>query len=99
MVRAPIKAIEQRDQALQKLGDLTRACFFGALGLLAIFSVTAAVTNPGKSQTTSDIAATPITSDISTSQAADDHAPLQRPVAGSFKSGSGRPIAVSGGSH
>jgi hypothetical protein len=99
VVPDPIRAIEQRDQGLQKLSDLTKAFFFGALGLLAVFSVIAAVTNPGKGQTSSNVAAIPITSDSSTSQATDDHMQPQPPPAGSFKSGSGRPIAVSGGSH
>jgi hypothetical protein len=99
VVPDPIRAIEKRDQGLQKLSDLTKAFFFGALGLLAIFSVIAAVTIPGKSQTSSDVAAIPVTSDSSTSQATDDQSQLRPPATGSFKSGSGRPIAVSGGSH
>ena len=92
MILDPIRAIEQRDQGLQKPSDLTKAFFFCALGLLAVFSVIAAVTNPGKSQTDSNVAAIPITPDTSTSHATDDHvSQLQPPTTGSFKSGSGEP--------
>jgi len=91
-VRHPIEAIEQRDQGFQKLRDLTRICLFASAGLLALFSVIAAVTIPGQSQsqgTPTSVAPTNV----------DDGQPLQGPVAGSFGSGGGRPIAVSGGSH
>jgi hypothetical protein len=97
VVRHPIEAIEQRDQGFQKLRDLTRMCFFWSAGLLALFSVVAAVTIPGQSQNS----ASPSngTFDSSTAPTTDDSRPLQGPVAGSFQPGGGRPIFVSGGSH
>jgi len=49
-VRDQIEAIEERDRALLKLGDLTRACLLAATGLLAFLSVIAAVTIPGQGQ-------------------------------------------------
>ena len=39
MVRDQVEAIQHRDRALLKLGDLTRVSFFVATGLLAAFSV------------------------------------------------------------
>ena len=50
MAPEPIEAIIQRDQAMQKLRDLTWACFMWAAGMVAVFSVIAAVTLPGQSQ-------------------------------------------------
>jgi hypothetical protein len=97
VVPHPIEAIEQRDQGFQKLRDLTRICFLWSAGLLALFSVIAAVTIPGQSQNTT----TTTTNSDGTSIAptTDDGQQFQAPVAGSFQSGGGRPIAVSGGSH
>jgi hypothetical protein len=98
MVRHPIEAMEQRDQGFQKLSDLTRIVFFWCAGLLALFSVIAAVTIPGQSQNTSNTPANP--GDTSFAPATtDDGQPLQGPATGSFQPGGGRPIAVSGGSH
>jgi hypothetical protein len=37
VVRDQIEAIEERDRAFLKLGDLTRACLLAATGLLAFF--------------------------------------------------------------
>jgi hypothetical protein len=88
--------MEQRDQGFQKLRDLTRICFLWSAGLLALFSVIAAVTIPGQSQNTST---TTNSDDTSIAPTTDDGQTLQGPVAGSFQPGGGRPIAVSGGSH
>lgn len=99
MVRDPIAAIEERDQGLQKLRDLTKACFFWSAGLVAAFSVIAAVTIPGQSQTSSTSPTSQADSNTSTSQPADDNQ-LQGPVAGSFQpGGGGRPFVATGGSH
>ena len=95
-MRDQIEAIEQRDLALLKLSDLTRACLFVATALLAAFSVIAAVTVPGQSQAT---ASTPTSSsDGITTETSDSGQPLQAPATGPVRRGSGRPIAVSGGS-
>jgi hypothetical protein len=82
--------IEQRDDGLQKLRDLTIASFCWALGLLAVFSVIAAVTIPGQSTTSTS----------SATSSATDTGQLQAPDEGSFQpAGGGRvPLAVSGGS-
>jgi hypothetical protein len=97
VVRDQIEAIKQRDQALLKLSDLTRASLFVATALLAAFSVIAAVTIPGQSQAT---ASTPTnSSDSFITETSDSGQPLQAPTTGPLRRGSGRPIAVSGGSH
>jgi hypothetical protein len=100
VVHNPSEAIEQRDLGFQRLSDLTKICFFWAAGLLALFSVIAAVTIPGSSQNT--LTATP-TSTGGTSQAPitgdDDQPVLQGPATGTFQPGAGRPVVVSGGSH
>ncbi|HEV2029546.1 MAG TPA: hypothetical protein VGS16_13625 [Candidatus Dormibacteraeota bacterium] len=82
--------VEQRNDGLQKLRDLTIASFCWALGLLAVFSVIAAVTIPGQSTTASNSATSPVT----------DTGQLQGPVDGSFQpaGGGGAPLVVSGGS-
>lgn len=82
--------IEQRDDGLQKLRDLTIATFCWALGLLAVFSVIAAVTIPGQSATASTTAASQVT----------DSGQLQGPDEGSLQPAGGGavPLAVSGGS-
>jgi hypothetical protein len=95
----PLEAIVQRDQAMQKLRDLTWACFLWAAGMVAVFSVIAAATVPGQAQGT---ATTPPASDQSNSSAGTftDDGQLQPPVSGSFQgNGGGPPLAVSGGSH
>ena len=97
MVRDQIEAIEQRDQALEKLGDLTRACLFVATALLAAFSVIAAATIPGQSQATASSSTNP--GDTSTTQTADSSQRLQGLPGGSLHRSAGRPVAVSGGSH
>jgi hypothetical protein len=99
MASEPFEAIEQRDRAMQKLQDLTWACFLWAAGMVAVFSVIAAATLPGQSQ------GSPSTSsgtDSSTSSASTftDGGQLQAPARGSFQSAGGSPpLAVSGGSH
>ena len=98
MVRDPTAAIEERDQGLQKLRNLTKACFFWSAGLVAAFSVIAAVTIPGQSQASSTNPTSQADSNTSTSQPAHDNQ-LQGPVAGTFQRGSGGPpLVVSGGS-
>lgn len=98
MVRDPISAIEERDQGLQRLRGLTKACFFWSAGLVAVFSVIAAMTIPGQSQTSSNNPTSQADSNSATSQPADDNQ-LQGPVAGTFQRGSGGPpLGVSGGS-
>jgi hypothetical protein len=90
MPRQPSLLIEQRDEGFQKLRDLTVATFCWALGLLAAFSVIAAVTIPGQGTTASTSATNPVT----------DTGQLQGPVAGSFQpaGGGAGPLVVSGGS-
>jgi hypothetical protein len=99
MSRDQITAIEERDQGLQKLRDLTKACFFWALGLVAVFSVIAAVTNSGQSQANSNTSTSQAATNISTGQFNDDGEQLQGPAQGSFQPSYGRPVVVSGGSH
>jgi hypothetical protein len=96
MVRDQIEAIEQRDRGLQKLHDLTKTCFYWAVGLLAAFSVIAAVTNPGQSQGSSNASNS---SSSSTNVFTDDGEQLQAPAQGSYQRSYSRPVAVSGGSH
>jgi hypothetical protein len=99
MAPEPIEAIVQRDQALQKLRDLTWACFLWAAGMVAVFSVIAAATVPGQAQGTAN---SPSTSDQSNSSGSTftDDGQLQPPVSGAFQSAGGSPpLAVSGGSH
>jgi hypothetical protein len=99
MAPEPVEAILQRDQAMQKLRDLTWACFLWAAGMVAVFSVIAAATVPGQAQGTAN---TPPTSDQTNSSASTftDDGQLQPPANGSFQGGGGSPpLAVSGGSH
>jgi hypothetical protein len=99
MAPEPIEAMMQRDQAMQKLRDLTWACFLWAAGMVAVFSVIAAATVPGQAQAGTNA---PPTSDQSNSSASTftDDGQLQPPVSGSFQSAGGNPpMAVSGGSH
>ena len=98
MLRHPIEAIEQRDQGFQKLRDLTRICFLWSAGLLALFSIIAAVTIPGQSQNSTTTSTNPGDTSLAPTTN-DDGQPLQGPTTGSFQPGGGRPIAVSGGSH
>jgi hypothetical protein len=95
-----VEAIEQRDRALQKLRDLTWASFMWAAGLVAVFSVIAAVTLPG-SQTQTAPGTTPGSGTSTTSAGTfNDDGELQAPPAGTFQAGGGSPaVAVSGGSH
>jgi hypothetical protein len=100
MVRDQIEAIEQRDQGLQKLSDLTKNIFYWALGALAVFSVVAAVTNPGQSPGSTNSPTSPVSFDGSTSEfGGDDGQQLQGPTQGSFQPSYSAPVAVSGGSH
>ena len=98
MAAESIEAIIHRDQAMQKLRDLTWACFLWAAGMVAVFSVIAAATVPGQAQGTNTA---PTTDQSSTSAGTfTDDGQLQPPVSGSFQSaGSNPPLAVSGGSH
>jgi hypothetical protein len=99
MASEPIEAIEQRDRAMQKLQDLTWACFLWAAGMVAVFSVIAAATVPGQSQGTPGTSTRSDTSSSSASTFTDD-GQLQAPVSGSFQGGGGSPpLVVSGGSH
>jgi hypothetical protein len=92
-----IEAIEQRDRALLKLGALTRACLLAATGLLAFFSVIAAVTIPGQGHPASTQSGS--TDNTLTAQVPPVTQPLQGPTSRPLQGGSGRPVAVSGGSH
>jgi hypothetical protein len=99
MVKAPIEAIEQRDRAMQKLRDLTWACFLWAAGMVAVFAVIAAATVPGA---TSSSASNSTSSDNSnaSSGAFSDDGQLQPPTGGTFQTAGGSPPrVVSGGSH
>ena len=81
--------IDQRNDGLEKLRALTIASFCWALGLLAVFSVIAAVTIPGQSTTAANTVTSPVT----------DSGDLQGPVAGSLQAAAGSPpFVVSGGS-
>jgi len=94
----PIEAIIQRDQAMQKLRDLTWACFLWAAGMVAVFSVIAAATIPGQSQGTPASSAG-IDSSSSSSSTVTDDGQLQPPANGPFQfAGGNPPVAVSGGS-
>jgi hypothetical protein len=100
MAPEPIEAIIQRDQGMQKLRDLTWACFLWAAGMVAVFSVIAAATVPGQGQGAANT--TPTNSDQTNTSASTftDDGQLQAPVSGSFQSAAGSPpLAVSGGSH
>src|ERR1700730_15850893 len=92
----PNEAIEQRDQAFQRLSDLTKICFFWSGVLLALFSGIAAVTIPGQSQNIPGT--TPNLGDTSAAPTTDDDQPLPGPGMGTLQPGGGRPIAVPGGS-
>lgn len=99
MASEPIEAIIQRDQAMQKLRDLTWACFMWAAGMVAVFSVIAAATVPGQAQAAAGNSPTADQSNSSTNSFTDD-GQLQPPIGGSFQSAGGRPpLVVSGGSH
>jgi hypothetical protein len=96
MASEPIEAMEQRDRAMQKLQDLTWACFLWAAGMVAVFSVIAAATVPGQSPSPSNANSLPSSAGVFT----DDGGQLQAPANGSFQSAGGRPpLVVSGGSH
>jgi hypothetical protein len=100
MASEPIEAINQRDQAMQKLRDLTWACFLWAAGMVAVFSVIAAATVPGQAQNSSGTTPGSDPSQSSASVFTDDGGQLQPPANGSFQSAGGSPpLAVSGGSH
>lgn len=99
MAYEPIEAIEHRDRAMQKLQDLTWACFLWAAGMLAVFSVIAAATVPGQSQGAPSTS-TGSDGSASSSSTFTDDGELQPPANGSFQSAGGRPpLVVSGGSH
>jgi hypothetical protein len=96
---APIEAIEQRDRAMQKLRDLTWACFLWAAGMVAVFGVIAAATLPGATPGNASNQTSPDTSNTSSGVFSDD-GQLQPPAAGTFQTAGGSPpLAVSGGSH
>jgi hypothetical protein len=99
MASEPLEAIIQRDQAMQKLRDLTWACFLWAAGMVAVFSVIAAATLPGQGQGT-PASSTGTDSSSSSASTFTGDGQLQAPVSGSFQSAGGSPpLAVSGGSH
>ncbi len=100
MAHEPFEAMEQRDRGMQKLRDLTWACFMWAAGMVAVFSVIAAATLPGQSQNSSGTSPSQDQSNSSASVFTDDGGQLQAPPNGSFQSGGGSPpLVVSGGSH
>jgi hypothetical protein len=100
MAQEPIEAMEQRDRAMQKLRDLTWACFLWAAGMVAVFSVVAAATLPGQAQNSSGTTPSSDPSNSSASAFTDDGGQLQPPANGSFQPAVGRPpLVVSGGSH
>lgn len=100
MAQEPIEAMEQRDRGMQKLRDLTWACFLWAAGMVAVFSVIAAATLPGQSQNSSGATPGSDPANSSASVFTDDGGQLQPPADGSFQNSGGRPpLAVSGGSH
>jgi hypothetical protein len=102
MVKAPIEAIEQRDRAMQKLRDLTWACFMWAAGMVAVFAVIAAATVPGATSSSASSSSNSTSSDSSnaSSGAFSDDGQLQPPIGGTFQTAGGSPPrAVSGGSH
>jgi len=100
MASEPIEAIRQRDQAMQKLRDLTWACFLWAAGMVAVFSVIAAATLPGQAQGQGGAAGSAGTDSSSSSASTfTDDGQLQPPANVSFQSAGGSPpVAVSGGS-
>jgi hypothetical protein len=95
-----IHPVEQRDRSLQRLHDLTFAFAAGGAALLGLFAIVAAATVPGQS----DGSATASSASSGTTATSDDNSSsngpsqVQAPNQGSFGPGSGRPIAVSGGS-
>jgi hypothetical protein len=100
MAQEPIEAMEQRDRAMQKLRDLTWACFLWAAGMVAVFSVVAAATLPGQAQNSSGTTPSSDPSNSSASAFTDDGGQLQPPANGSFQpAGGSPPLVVSGGSH
>jgi hypothetical protein len=100
MAQEPIEAMEQRDRAMQKLRDLTWACFLWAAGMVAVFSVVAAATLPGQAQDSSSTTPSTDPSNSSASAFTDDGGQLQPPANGSFQpTGGSPPLVVSGGSH
>jgi hypothetical protein len=103
MVKAPIEAIEQRDRGMQKLRDLTWACFLWAAGMVAVFAVIAAATVPGATASTaSNTSSNSTSSDDSNAPSGvfSDDGQLQPPDGGTFQTAGGRPpLVVSGGSH
>jgi hypothetical protein len=100
MAFEPIEAIEHRDRAMQKLQDLTWACFLWAAGMVAMFSVIAAATAPGQSQGAPSSSTGSETSSSSSASTFTDDGQLQAPANGSFQTAGGRPaLVVSGGSH
>ena len=99
MVKAPIEAIEQRDRAMQKLRDLTWACFMWAAGMVAVFAVIAAATVPGATSGSASNSASSDNSNASSGVFSDD-GHLQQPDGGTFQTAGGSPpLVVSGGSH
>jgi hypothetical protein len=100
MAFEPIEAMEHRDRAMQKLQDLTWACFLWAAGMVAVFSVIAAVTVPGQGQGTTQSSSTGSDASSSSASTFTDDGQLQAPANGSFQTAGGRPpLVVSGGSH
>jgi len=95
----PIHPVEQRDRSLKLLRDLTFAFAAGGAALLGLFSIVAAATVPGQS----DSGATASTASTGTTTTSDDNSSSSDssqvpPSQGSLGPGFGQPIAVSGGS-
>ena len=103
----PDSASVQRDLALERLRKLTIACFVGATGMVGIFAVLASSSIPGHSTAASSSTGLgpsgAVSQDPNQNQNPfqnQDQAPTQNPFSGFFGGGgSGRPVAVSGGSH
>lgn len=102
MATPVIHPTEQRDRSLQRLRDLTFAIAAGATGLVGVFSIVAATTLPGHSDSgaTASSGSTPSTTTNADEGDTSSNGPVQvqPPSNGSFGPGAGTPHAVSGGS-
>src|ERR1700724_197043 len=95
-----IHPAEQRDRSLTLLRALTFAFAAGGAALLGLFSIVAAATVPGQSDSgpTGSTASTRTTTTSDDNSSSSGPSQVQQPSQGSFGPGSGQPIAVSGGS-
>jgi hypothetical protein len=96
----PIHPVEQRDRSLKLLRDLTFAFAAGGAALLGVFSIVAAATVPGQSDSgaTASTASTGSTTTSDDNESSTGPSRVQAPSQGSFGPGAGAPIVVSGGS-